>query len=465
MKLSAFKEDTICALATPLGPSAIGVVRTSGVKSLSILKALCPNISKEIISHKSFVSIAFDKKNEKLDQVLVTYFKDGSSYTGESSFEISCHGNPLILKNILSRIIELGARSAEKGEFTFRAFMNNKIDLVQAESVLSLIESNSEKALKVSLRQLEGELSNQYEIMEAELIWCLAHIEASIDFSTEGLDIIDNDVLVKKLSALKFELDLQIKQFNQGQIIKNGLKVSLIGEPNVGKSSLLNLLVQKEKAIVTNVAGTTRDIIQADIQHQGLLFSFSDTAGLRETTDQVEKIGVAKSLDEAKSSDLNLIILDGSQQLPKKLLQDFFSEDSVFKKQKNIFLVNKSDLINDEQKYSIKSALENEYHNQILFVSTFDQNSRENVFNFILQQFENLSFLDEAIVSSARQIEMIQASSEYIKSVIDEVNQGIGTEFIAQSLKEALLSIQKILGKHYDDQILDRVFKEFCLGK
>lgn len=471
-KLNDIKNDDICALSTAVGHSAIAVVRVSGPKSFQILKSLCTKLVEKVESHKAYLTYAYLNKNEKIDQVLVTYFKDQQSYTGESSFEVSCHGNPNITKKILDRLIELGARLAEPGEFTFRAFINNKIDLIQAEAVLSLIESQSEQAAKISLRQLDGQTSNLFKKTESDLTWCLAHIEASIDFSTEDIDVINDSGLIHKLKDLRAELNKLVDNFAHGQIIKHGLKVALLGRPNAGKSSLLNLVVQSDKAIVTDIAGTTRDIIEAQTHFSGVVLMMSDTAGLRETQDKVEKIGVTKSLEEINKSDINIFVVDSTE----PLAEDFIKNIQLLNHQKFLILCNKADLINEMQKRVLSESISNAMQNlptpgvfsfvdQVLFVSCLDLACRNNVLNLILRQFKELNFLDESIVSSARQIEMVKIALGFLDKSISELEAGLGSEFIAQTLKDALLAIQKVLGHVYDDQILDRVFKEFCLGK
>jgi tRNA modification GTPase len=480
MKLSEAQKNTICALATPTGQSALAIIRVSGEQSLEILKKLCPKLQKEIKSHLSYLSYIYDVKDQVIDQVVVTFFQSQKSYTGEQSFEISCHGNPILIKKILARLIELGARSAHAGEFTYRAFMNKKIDLVQAEAIHSLIVSQTDQAAKMSLRQLDGQISALLKKIESDLIWCLAHIEASIDFSTEGLDIIDDTILLDTLSEIESFLSTQINQFSKGQIIKSGLKVALIGEPNVGKSSLLNLLVQSEKAIVADVAGTTRDIIEAQTIYDGQIFNFSDTAGLRETADVVEKIGVSKSLLEVQKADLNIFIIDcaspSTSLFSDYILATYKSEKDFVQSAKFIILFNKVDLISEKIKSDIEELFsvylmkqygfsKEDLARKFLFVSSLELQDRQRILQTALDQFESLTFLDEALISSARQIEMVKEAYQLIGHVKAEMASGLGTEFIAQSLKEALLSVQRILGHIYDDQILDRVFKEFCLGK
>lgn len=475
-KLNALVKDDICALATPVGFSAIAVIRLSGPNALSILKGISKK--KGIIkSHNSFLSPLYSDQEEKIDQALVTYFEEGKSYTGESSFEISCHGNPNIVKKIIDRLIQLGARLAEKGEFTFRAFLNNKIDLVQAESVLSLIESQSEKAAKVSLRQLEGHTSKLFKEFESDIIWCLAHIEASIDFSTEGLDVIDNNLLVKKLTDLSDKLKNLSNSYIKGQILKDGLKIALIGKPNVGKSSLMNVLVQADKSIVTPIAGTTRDTIEASTMFNDIKFIITDTAGIRETNDAVEQIGVERSKSEISKSDLKALILD----VKSDNLEEELASMLDLLKNKNelnnfVILVNKKDLANSQNISELNDKIEKilqktslypvyKLNKRHIFISALDSNCRNLVMDLIISQFESLDFLNESIISSSRQLEMINHAIDSLSKSINELNDGMGSEFIAQTLKDGLLAIQKILGEVYDDQILDRVFKEFCLGK
>jgi len=466
-------EQTICALATPSGSGAISIVRLSGSAALDIILLACPGLAlKKIESHRVYFTKFKNNLNENIDEVLVTYFANKKSYTGETSVEISGHGNALVVEKILNRLYQLGARSAERGEFTYRAFMNDKIDLVQAEAVLSLIEAQSEGALRVSLRQLEGHASEQFLNMESEIIWCLAHIEASIDFSTEGLDVVDEKILIKKITQIKEQLEKTIATYSSGKILKEGLKIVFTGQPNVGKSSLLNQVVEKNKAIVTSVAGTTRDVIEAATIYKNIKMIVCDTAGLRDTKDVVEKIGIEKSLAEATTADVCLFVFDGSK--------GFTTEDEkLFLQMPNqfyLFIANKWDTVSVLSKPILKEQIVQKIKSfsaklldtaaePIAFVSALDLSCRDIVLGQVMGLFNNLDFLNESIISSARQFEMSQDARLAISAVLQELGQKTGSEFVAQTLKSALLSVQKILGHSFDDQVMDRVFKEFCIGK
>lgn len=466
-------KKTICALASGAGSGAIAVLRLSGTNTEAIINNLCPGLQhKKLESHRVYLTKAKNEKGEVLDEVLVTFFANNKSYTGEASAEISCHGSSYIATTLLSELVRLGARQAERGEFTFRAFMNDRIDLVQAEAVLSVIESQSQAALRVALRQLDGQVSKDFLQMESELIWCLAHIEASIDFSTEGLDVVDNQVLIQKLEKISTDLQKKIQSFKSGQIVKEGLKISLLGQPNVGKSSLLNQLVQHEKAIVTDVPGTTRDIVEASTVYNGVKVVFSDTAGLRETADVVEKIGVEKSAKEALLSDVCLFVFDvlhGLGAKEKELI-------SQIKAAEVFFVANKWDRVPDLDKELKRTDTRKKLQefmgsdhpigsDNIIFVSALDSACRDQLLQRLTKNIAQKDFLQESILSSARQVEMSEEAYHLVQSCIDELKSDMGSEFIAQTLKNALMSVQKILGHSFDDQIMDRVFKEFCIGK
>jgi tRNA modification GTPase len=459
-------EQTICAISTPSGTGGIAVIRVSGPQALSCVKKIIPKLEeKKIESHKIYFADVFDFKKNKVDEVVVSYFAEKRSFTGDEVVEISCHGSSYIAQKILDLLIESGCFLAERGEFTYRAFMNNRIDLVQAESVLSLIESQNELSAKVALRQLDGHVSKSFEHIESELTWCLAHIEASIDFSTEGIDVVDVSVLISKLKILSIEIKKLIESYKAGKMIKDGIKIVLVGKPNVGKSSLLNALVLEDKAIVTDIAGTTRDVIESRTFFEGIHFHISDTAGIRETKDQIELIGVDRSQKEALKADILAIVLG----LTDEDWRESIELVKLFKATKTIYLMNKSDLVAESEIAQITKKLQS-YNasiqmNEVVLTSKLDSQSRNRVLTSAREIIGDLSYLDQAVLSSTRQLEGAQQATEMIDKALLELEKNLGAEFVAMYLKEALVALQRILGHVYDDQILDRVFKEFCLGK
>jgi len=462
------ESKTICALASGSGSGAISVIRMSGPDAFKIIQNGCPGLRKKNLeSHRAYLTKFFSAENFFIDQVLITCFAAGHSYTGEESVEISCHGSQHIVQRILENLVLFGAFTAIKGEFTYRAFMNNKLDLVQAEAVLSLIQAQSDNSARVALRQLEGQTSADFSYIEDQLIWCLAHIEASIDFSTEGIDVVDTSVLIKKLSAIHLKLLRLTQSYQTGRVLKDGIKVVLAGRPNVGKSSLLNQLVLEDKAIVTNIAGTTRDVVQCSTIFNGTKLNISDTAGLRETNDVVENIGVQKSKKEISNADITLFVFDiseGFSDIDFQLTSDISG--------RVLLIGNKSDLC--RQSFNTEIDIISDKITTInknitivgsIIVSALDVSARSSILHRVCDLFTQAEYSDDAIISSARQFEYSNEALLLVSQSIDELNQGLGSEYVAQTLKQALVDIQRVLGKVYDDQIMDRVFKEFCLGK
>lgn len=524
MYLGVRDKDTICAVSTPNGIGGISVIRISGIDALKIVQKSIKNPPKVVESHRVFLANFINSLSLVLiDEVCITVFLDGKSFTGEEVVEISCHGSPTICQLILDQLCFHGARVADRGEFTYRAFLNSRLDLIQAESVLSAIHSKSELSAKLALRQLKGDLSSAIKKVEDEILWCLAHIEASIDFSSEDIEIIQDHTLLNKLDIIETNITELVHSFKFGKMISDGVQITLSGKPNTGKSSLMNLLLQTNRSIITDVAGTTRDVIKEDFLYEGIRFILVDTAGIRNNTDDIiEKMGIERTFREQDEAQVNMFIFDFSdcfghpaQERNKSFNQESFSLFSKFDLNSTFLILNKIDLsLNPQQteflrnywqkisKFASKEEFFSDFRQQIsepclfqfivslfnylelqfnfktyqdliswisvhvIFCSTFDLSSRKYILNAVMQSWVDLSsHIDNASVTSSRQKDALVKSLHFIESTKLAVGNGLGHEFIALDLKEALLSIQSILGIVYDDQILDKVFKEFCLGK
>lgn len=469
-------QDTICAVSTPHGVGGISVVRISGPRAFAITSKISPFLPEHPESHRAyFGELKARETGEGIDEVLVTYFKQGRSFTGEEVLEISCHGSPVICQSILQELVSLGARPADRGEFTYRAFMNGKLDLVQAESVLSLIESQSQQAARLALRQLKGAVSSKLEDIENDMTWILAHAEAGIDFSTEGIKVVENDVVLSRLNKIQAGLEELVATFKLGRLIKDGFRVVLTGLPNVGKSSLLNLFLEDERAIVTDIPGTTRDVIHGDTSYKGVKFTFLDTAGLRESvSDLVEKIGIQKSREATGESDVVFFVFD----IEKGLSLEEVEILNGLEPERTYILANKTDRISNMPNLgALRGALESSKFFQkisdldsflkrrVFFVSALDKKVRSQVLEELVAEFTDLQVENTVLISNSRHLENLSRALENTRRSKSVVEDGLGEEFLALELKEALICIHETLGKRFDDQIMDRVFKEFCIGK
>ena len=468
-------SDTICAVSTPSGVGGISVVRVSGSQALKVARQLCSFLPENPESHRAFYGLLKDE-SEAVDEVVATFFAKGQSFTGEETIEISCHGSPTLTRQILELLFLKGARAAQPGEFTYRAFMSGRLDLVQAESVLSLIESQSARSGRQALRQLQGELSQVLERIENQMIWCLAHLEASIDFSTEALDVVNTPELLLKLDSLIEQITRLVHSFRKGRILKDGYNLVLTGVPNVGKSSLMNLLLEEERAIVTEIAGTTRDLIEASFMVDGLKINLMDTAGLRESSDQIEKIGIQKSYAAHGQADGIFFVFDCSRDLTEEELNQFEMLDF----QRSFLIGNKRDqskladkdlraslykrLLN-RGKFQKLQGLDQVLKEKLLIVSAFDKRDREVLRIAVQKDINQSQFQDNAVISQTRHFENLSRALQNLLAARNLVETSASPEFTALELKEALLRLQETLGKRFDDQIMDRVFKEFCIGK
>lgn len=465
MLFRAGDEDTICALSTPPGLGGIAVIRVSGTKAAATVRKLCGFLPEKPESHRVYYGILKTHEvKESLDEVLVAYFAQGRSFTGEETIEISCHGGEAVTAGILRELIAAGCRLANRGEFTYRAFMNGRLDLVQAESVLSLIESRSNQAAKIALRQLQGRLSSQFSIIEDGLVWMLAHLEASIDFSTEDIEVVADDELLSRAGQLIDLVKELIGSYEKGRLLKDGLEVALVGPPNVGKSSLLNAFLGEERAIVTAHAGTTRDTIEGRLSFEGLPVTFVDTAGLRETDNEVERLGIERSISARKKADFVFHVVD--------LDSDSMKEKSVWESVKSsaneFVLVNKIDLdIGGSKRRDLETFLKNLDLDlaKAFWVSARTSEGMDVVTTFLKAKGRELESESSNVVTQVRHLELLSKIHSSLSAATRLIREASSPEFIAFELQEAVRAIHELLGKEFDEQVIDRIFKEFCLGK
>lgn len=450
-------NDTIAAIATTVGASAINIIKVSGKDAINITNKIFKG--KNLLKVKPFtMTYGYIVNNEEtIDEVLVSVFKSPKSYTGEDITEINCHGGIACTNKILELLLTNGCRLAEPGEFLKRAFLNGKRDLMEAESISDLINSKTEEARKMNIKGITGELSKLIKNLREKIVNIIANIEVNIDYPEyEDAIIYTNDLLKTNIEEIKKELNHILNESNKGKLIKDGLNIGIIGKPNVGKSSLLNSLIGENKAIVTAIEGTTRDIVEGKITLNGVSLNITDTAGIRETDNIVEKIGVSKSKEIIEESDLIIAIFDTSRELDDndlKILEEL-------KNKKVIYILNKQDLpskINYEyfkEKETIKTSLiNNEGINDLL-------NKIKTMF-----QLNEIESGDFTYLSNARQISLIKESLKIIEEIDISNNENVEIDLLEIDLQRLWDTLGEIIGDSYKEELLDVIFSKFCLGK
>ena len=450
-------KDTIAAISTTMGIGAISIIRLSGNDSIEIVKKIFKgkNLS-EVDSHT--INYGYIIENEEvIDEVLISVMKAPKTYTCEDIVEINCHGGISTTNKVLEMILQQGARLAEPGEFTKRAFLNGRIDLIEAESVIDLINAKNESKRKVAISGVNGYVSSIIKKLRKEILEVLASIEVNIDYP-EYDDAIDmtNEILFPKILDIKNKLQKIIIESENGKILNNGIKTIIIGRPNVGKSSLLNKLLDEEKAIVTDIEGTTRDIVEGSITIHGVALNIIDTAGIRETDNIIEKIGVKKSIELIDTADLILMVLNNNEELTnedKEILE-------LCKNKTTIIIINKNDL---QRKLDI-SKLEKE---NIVYTNTIEVDGVETLKNKIIEMF-NLNKISQDNFIQLNNIRQISLAKEAL-TIIDEVKKEIENndpiDMIEIDIKLAWQKLGEIIGETYNDELLDQLFSQFCLGK
>ncbi|MEF9475496.1 MAG: tRNA uridine-5-carboxymethylaminomethyl(34) synthesis GTPase MnmE [Candidatus Mariimomonas ferrooxydans] len=453
-----FNEDTIAAISTSIGHSSIGIVRLSGINSIRITDKIFISPKKKSLkkasSHRIMYGHIINSNKEIIDEVLVSVMRAPHTYTREDIVEINCHGGPVPLRRILELVLKAGAKLAEPGEFTRRAFLNGRIDLAQAEAVLDVINAMTEHSRKAAIEQLGGGLSRKTEAIRKDLIKLTAFVEAYIDFPEE--DIEPPSLKNMKKMALKIQNSLKrlVDSSQYGIILREGVKTAIIGRPNVGKSSLLNALLEQDRAIVTEVPGTTRDVIEDYLNIQGIPVKIMDTAGIRQVTNMAEKEGVKRSLRAIRDADLVLIVLDGNEDLHD-------TDRELIKKSKRentILVINKTDLA---QKIRLKES-----DRQTVRVSALKGTGlnelKERIFETTLK---GKSLFSTGVVTNTRHLYALEKALVSINSFIEESTKKISPEFLSLELRDALDAIGEIIGITTSEDILNEVFSKFCIGK
>ncbi|MCL4156738.1 UNVERIFIED_CONTAM: hypothetical protein GTU68_052034 [Idotea baltica] len=443
-------QETIVAIATPAGKGAIGIIRLSGNKSIGITDEIFvgKNLSKQATHTLHYGQIKDDE--HILDDVVVSLFKGQQSYTKEEVVEISCHGSDYILQSVLKLCLKKGARLANPGEFTLRAFLNGRFDLSQAEAVADLIAADSEAAHDLAIQQMRGGFSKAIQELRADLIHFASMIELELDFSEEDVAFADMGALLQLIEKIERKIKPLAESFDFGNAIKNGVPTVIVGRPNAGKSTLLNALLQEERAIVSEIAGTTRDTIEEVKNIDGVAYRLIDTAGIREAQDQIEKIGVQKSLDKAKQATLLIYVFDDLNQLS-------------FQKQEIIVLANKMDLVDDAKIESLKTSLGNQFTLLCISALSIDLNLIEECLSSSLMQSKIGQ--DNTIVSNIRHLDALNKSLEALDQVKTGIQNGLSGEFLSIDIKSALHQLGLISGEVTTDDLLANIFSKFCIGK
>jgi tRNA modification GTPase len=462
--LRTFLQDTIAAISTPTGEGGIGIVRISGPNALEISSEILRFKNKtsisETLSHTIALASVVDNEDLlEIDEVLVSIMRAPNTYTREDVVEINCHGNNVALRNTLRLILKAGARIAEPGEFTKRAFMNGRIDLAQAEAVIDIIKSRTEAGLKAAINQLEGNLSLEIKRLSEEIVEVLVQIEATIDFSDEDIQILPREKLINILIAATNRVGELIRTSIKGRIVKDGLRTAIIGRPNVGKSSVLNALLRMEKAIVTDIPGTTRDIVEETININGIPLILKDTAGLRDTSDKIEKIGVELAHRAIDTADIILCVIDGSEELKH---EDFKIIDKC-KDNNAILVINKSDISHGKAAYKMK--LPEEFYGFVEVSAKTGQGIRE-----LEQMIEKMIIRDElnsgeVMITNIRHEQLLEFTHDHLNEARNLIERMQPEEVIAIVLREALDALGEITGETISENILEQIFSRFCIGK
>ena len=464
-------QETIVALASPSGAGAIAVIRISGNDAIAIASQVFQSVSGKDITKQKTHTLHLGHivdEGKVFDQVLLSIFKGTNSYTGENTIEISCHGSTYIQQQIIQLLLRKGCRMAQAGEFTLRSFLNGKMDLSQAEAVADLISSDNEASHQIAMQQMRGGFSNEISKLREELLNFASLIELELDFAEEDVEFADRTQFRELLSRIEFVLKRLIDSFAVGNVIKNGIPVAIVGEPNVGKSTLLNALLNEERAIVSEIAGTTRDTIEDELNIHGMSFRFIDTAGIRETKDVVESIGIKKTFEKIEQAQVVLYLVD-SAQCSVLSLQSLKIEIEKIKNQfplkPLLVILNKVDKISEKELAAIVAELIT-HNSQLITLSAKEKQGIDDLKNKLISFVDTGALRNnETIVTNTRHYDSLLKALEEIQKVKHGLQTNLSSDLMAFDIKQALHYIGEITGEVTNDELLGNIFANFCIGK
>lgn len=457
-----FMEDTIAAISTAYGEGGIGIIRISGENALSVLKDIFKPLSgnSEFSSRKMVYGKVIGENGSIIDEALAVYMKGPKTYTAEDVVEINCHGSMVSLRKTLALVLRKGARLAEPGEFTKRAFLNGRLDLSQAEAVMDIIKAKTEKSFDVALSQLEGGISEKVKNIRKELLDILVSITVNIDYPDEDIEELTYEELKKNIMSIGDMIEKLLSTASTGRMIKEGIRIAIVGKPNVGKSSLMNGLLRESRAIVTDIPGTTRDTIEESVSIRNIPVFLIDTAGIRETSDKVEKLGIEKSKEAFNKSDFIIFILDGSEKLTdedENIIEYLYNRNALV-------LINKNDLGQIISKKDIEKKLPKATVVETSLIAGKGIKETEDIIENLVYGGK-ISQGESVMINNIRHIELLQKSSDFLNDAYNMAEEGEALDFIEIDIKSAYEALGEIIGETVSDDIINEVFSRFCLGK